>query len=286
MSAHHNHGKGRGTPAHRLHACPAFYLYGLLGQLTGKLIGGWRGDVVSRTFMHLLLVGLGPSLSHGRAYSELQDAPVSIPKLSYLATNETSQSGHFFRWSPLATGIAVLFFFLYRYGVNLFRLQLTLKFSLLVSKYMEGASKPHKKLFDCFNGCDLNPLRYPSPTCSELIHHKQNIPGTHSPSESKIVPGSQGALSPCILLYSTWFLLEGPPILTKLASPCTKKLHSLSMGLVCLIIWWRAASILWRRSKTSCINSMKTTKIVSPFSSLFPVSFQRTLTLFNLKRLQ
>lgn len=106
---------------------------------------------------------------------------------------------------------------------------------------------------------------------SELIHHDQNIPGIHSPSESKIVPGSQGALSPCILLYSTWFLLEGPPILTKLASPCTKK---------------RAASILWRRSKTSCINSMKTTKIVSPFSSLFPVSFQRTLTLFNLKRLQ
>lgn len=121
---------------------------------------------------------------------------------------------------------------------------------------------------------------------SELIHHDQNIPGIHSPSESKIVPGSQGALSPCILLYSTWFLLEGPPILTKLASPCTKKLHSLSIGLVCLIIWWRAASILWRRSKTSCINSMKTTKIVSPFSSLFPVSFQRTLTLFNLKRLQ
>lgn len=39
VSAHHNRGKGRGNPAHRLHACLAFYLYGLLGQLTGKLIG-------------------------------------------------------------------------------------------------------------------------------------------------------------------------------------------------------------------------------------------------------
>lgn len=100
---------------------------------------------------------------------------------------------------------------------------------------------------------------------SELIHHDQNIPGIHSPSESKIVPGSQGALSPCILLCGTWFLLQGLPVLTKLASSCTKKIHSLSMGLVCLIIWLRAASILWHRSKTSCLNSMKTTKILPIF---------------------
>lgn len=32
--------------------------------------------------MHLLLVGLGPSFLYGRAYSKLQDTPVSIPKLS------------------------------------------------------------------------------------------------------------------------------------------------------------------------------------------------------------
>lgn len=127
--------------------------------------------------------------------------------------NETPWSGHFFRRSPLDTFKAILFFTLYRYGVYLFRLQLTLKCSRLVSEYLEHA---------CFVAV-TSALCDTLYSLSELVHHDQNIPGIHSPSESKIVPGSQGALSPCILLYGTWFLLQWPPVLTKLASSCSKK---------------------------------------------------------------
>lgn len=140
--------------------------------------------------MHLLLVGLGPSLSHGKAYSKLQDTPVSIPKLSSVPIQlqmghldqDTSSDDH--HWPPAqqsssssytgmvstSSGYSLLSNFR-SWSVNIWR-----EHPNLTKNYLTASMAVTSVLLDTIH------------LLSELIHHKQNIPGTHSPSESKIVP--------------------------------------------------------------------------------------------------
>lgn len=188
--------------------------------------------------MHLLLVGLGPSLSHGRAYSKLQDTPVSIPKLSSVPIQlqmghlgqDTSSDDH--HWPPAqqssssytsmvstSSGYSLLSNFR-SWSVNIWR-----EHPNLTKNYLTASMAVTSVLLDTIH------------LLSELIHHKQNIPGTHIPLLS--LKQSRKSRYTLFMYAPVWYLvsLVRTTCANKTGIILYQNKHSISMALVCLIIW-------------------------------------------------